>query len=371
MITETNSTNIRDNYITQSESKNSNEFVLGRGFTNKSASSSLKKIFENVTNIAGYAVISYLLCEHLLNFLIAKIVSIFVPSISVNIFTGNVSINSNASFILMILLTLLKFSVALAFLGFGFKSKFYGLKYNKKAKTASKDSIVFSFGLTAVCAGIVSLITLIPKIYHTNDYITTMILNNENLLLSNVPASVFFIFVWTVIISAFIENIIHSSLFTVSRRLSDFFAIIYFAVTSIFFVQSFSLIIPMFIISIFLGFSALKTNSVVICTIQRVIINFIAMAAYYLSIDSMENFKYILIIAVICIILGIVLLAVAGAFKSKPQPSAANLKSKLESSKFSSLKYAFHCCTPCIMTGTTLAVVLFLVGCIAGVSSGL
>lgn len=306
-----------------------NVYVAGRGFSESKAETTIRSVLLNVVKTMSVALLVYMMCDHILNPAVAMAVSyIFDIPFTINPFKGYVVLQDSASYHFMVIMTLIKFGLVFAIFRATFRMPVHLAHFRKPL--IKEKNIVQSFGISFIVSSALSLLCLVSRLDVSVGYISTNLIGSSDTLLENQQARWFLLTLLLVCMSTFTEVVVHSSAFAVLRQFGDWFAVIYMSVISTMILQDISATPTSFIITFIAGISVVKTESIYIGIVQRIVMSVVMSAPYLFSVtlETESYWKSTILFLTLIIASGFIMLWISGFFKSGNAKKYFNFKRK-------------------------------------------
>ena len=261
-----------------------NVYVAGRGFNESKTDSGVRSVLLNVIKAVSFALIAYILCDHILNISAALLVKyIFNIDLTIIPVNGLVVLQDSASYIFMVTMTMIKYAVVF----FIFRMTFHmptSLAHFRAPTVKNKNDIIHSFGMLFITASVLAFIYSAAKIFVAVDYVGSNLMNNATVFSEDSGIRWLLLVIWLVLISCLVEVIVHSSAFAALRQFGDWFAVMYMSIISAMILQNFALTPVAFLTTFITGITVVKTESIYAGTIQRIIINVLISVPYAMKV---------------------------------------------------------------------------------------
>lgn len=306
-----------------------NVYVAGRGFSESEAESTIRKVLLNVVKAMSVAILVYIICDHVLNPVVALAITyIFDVPFTVIPLKGYVILQDSASYHFMIIMTLIKFGLVFAIFRATFRMPVRLAHFRKPL--FKERNIVKSFGISLIVSSMAAFLCSVLKAKASVGYISTNLIGSSETLFGSNQIRWIMLILLFVGMSSFTEVVVHSSAFAALRQFGDWFAVIYMSVISTMILQDISYVPTSFIITFIAGISVVKTESIYVGIVQRIIMSMVISAPYLFAVTfEMESYwKYTLSFLILMCGSGFIMLWLSGFFKSGNAKRYFNFKRK-------------------------------------------
>lgn len=342
--------------------ENEDVYIAGRGFNESKTDSGMRNVLLNIIKAVSFSLIAYILCDHILNIAVALALKyILGKDLTIIPVKGFVVLQDSTSYLFMVIMTMIKYAVVILIFKMTFRMP-ASLAHFKAPSVKKKNDISISFGLLFIAASVLAFIYSAAKIFVSVDYIGSNLINSTAVFPENSGTRWILLVLWLVLISFFIEIIVHSSAFAALRQFGDWFAVMYMSIISAMILQNFALTPVAFLTTFITGITVVKTESIYAGTIQRIIINVLISVPYAMKVilppDMWQKCGLLFGFAVFSA--GFIILGMSGFFKKGSAKKYFTFEKKNLFSGGEFVSIYFESLLPIIVFA--VCVILFIVG---------
>lgn len=349
--------------------ENEDVYIAGRGFNESKTDSGMRNVLLNIIKAVSFSLIAYILCDHILNIAVALALKyILGKDLTIIPVKGFVVLQDSTSYLFMVIMTMIKYAVVILIFKMTFRMP-ASLAHFKAPSVKKKNDISISFGLLFIAASVLAFIYSAAKIFMSVDYIGSNLINSTAVFPENSGTRWILLVLWLVLISFFIEIIVHSSAFAALRQFGDWFAIVYTSIIAAMILQN-SAITPLaFIATLITGITVVKTDSIYMGTIQRIMMNIlmsIPCAIKVLDPSNCQKLGFLFGFAVFSS--GFIILGMSGFFKKGAAKKYFTFEKKNLFSGGEFVSIYFESLLPIIVFA--VCIVLFVLSSLVGFNAG-
>lgn len=342
--------------------ENEDVYIAGRGFNESKTDSGMRNVLLNIIKAVSFSLIAYILCDHILNIAVALALKyILGKDLTIIPVKGFVVLQDSTSYLFMVIMTMIKYAVVILIFKMTFRMP-ASLAHFKAPSVKEKNDISISFGLLFIAASVLAFIYSAAKMFMSVDYIGSNLINSTAVFPENSGTRWILLVLWLVLMSFFIEIIVHSSAFAALRQFGDWFAVMYMSIISAMILQNFALTPVAFLTTFITGTTVVKTESIYAGTIQRIIINVLISVPYAMKVilppDMWQKCGLLFGFAVFAT--GFIILGASGFFKKGAAKKYFTFEKKNLFSGGEFVSIYFESLLPIIVFA--VCVILFIVG---------
>ena len=189
--------------------ENEDVYIAGRGFNESKTDSGMRNVLLNIIKAVSFSLIAYILCDHILNIAVALALKyILGKDLTIIPVKGFVVLQDSTSYLFMVIMTMIKYAVVILIFKMTFRMP-ASLAHFKAPSVKKKNDISISFGLLFIAASVLAFIYSAAKIFMSVDYIGSNLINSTAVFPENSGTRWILLVLWLVLISFFIEIIVH------------------------------------------------------------------------------------------------------------------------------------------------------------------
>lgn len=349
--------------------KNEDVYIAGRGFNESKTDSGMRNVLLNIIKAVSFSLIAYILCDHILNIAVALALKyILGKDLTIVPVKGFVVLQDSTSYLFMVIMTMIKYAVVILIFKMTFRMP-ASLAHFKAPSVKEKNDISISFGLLFIAASVLAFIYSAAKMFMSVDYIGSNLINSTAVFPENSGTRWILLILWLVLMSFFIEIIVHSSAFAALRQFGDWFAIVYTSIIAAMILQNFAIMPLAFIATLITGITVVKTDSIYMGTIQRIMMNIlmsIPCAIKLLDPSNCQKLGFLFGFAVFSA--GFIILGMSGFFKKGAAKKYFTFEKKNLFSGGEFVSIYFESLLPIIVFA--VCIVLFVLSSLVGFNAG-
>lgn len=349
--------------------ENEDVYVAGRGFNESKTDSGMRNVLLNIIKAVSFSLIAYILCDHILNIAVALALKyILGKDLTIIPVKGFVVLQDSTSYLFMVIMTMIKYAVVILIFKMTFRMP-ASLAHFKAPSVKEKNDISISFGLLFIAASVLAFIYSAAKMFMSVDYIGSNLINSTAVFPENSGTRWILFVLWLVLISFFIEIIVHSSAFAALRQFGDWFAIVYTSIIAAMILQNFAITPLAFIATLITGITVVKTDSIYMGTVQRIMMNIlmsIPCAIKVLDPSNCRKLGFLFGFAVFSA--GFIILGMSGFFKKGAAKKYFTFEKKNLFSGGEFVSIYFESLLPIIVFA--VCIVLFVLSSLVGFNAG-
>lgn len=349
--------------------ENEDVYIAGRGFNESKTDSGMRNVLLNIIKAVSFSLIAYILCDHILNIAVALALKyILGKDLTIIPVKGFVVLQDSTSYLFMVIMTMIKYAVVILIFKMTFRMP-ASLAHFKAPSVKEKNDISISFGLLFIAASVLAFIYSAAKMFMSVDYIGSNLINSTAVFPENSGTRWILFVLWLVLISFFIEIIVHSSAFAALRQFGDWFAIVYTSIIAAMILQNFAITPLAFIATLITGITVVKTDSIYMGTVQRIMMNIlmsIPCAIKVLDPSNCRKLGFLFGFAVFSA--GFIILGMSGFFKKGAAKKYFTFEKKNLFSGGEFVSIYFESLLPIIVFA--VCIVLFVLSSLVGFNAG-
>lgn len=349
--------------------ENEDVYIAGRGFNESKTDSGMRNVLLNIIKAVSFSLIAYILCDHILNIAVALALKyILGKDLTIIPVKGFVVLQNSTSYLFMVIMTMIKYAVVILIFKMTFRMP-ASLAHFKAPSVKEKNDISISFGLLFIAASVLAFIYSAAKMFMSVDYIGSNLINSTAVFPENSGTRWILFVLWLVLISFFIEIIVHSSAFAALRQFGDWFAIVYTSIIAAMILQNFAITPLAFIATLITGITVVKTDSIYMGTVQRIMMNIlmsIPCAIKVLDPSNCQKLGFLFGFAIFSA--GFIILGMSGFFKKGAAKKYFTFEKKNLFSGGEFVSIYFESLLPIIVFA--VCIVLFVLSSLVGFNAG-
>ena len=349
--------------------ENEDVYIAGRGFNESKTDSGMRNVLLNIIKAVSFSLIAYILCDHILNIAVALALKyILGKDLTIIPVKGFVVLQDSTSYLFMVIMTMIKYAVVILIFKMTFRMP-ASLAHFKAPSVKKKNDISISFGLLFIAASVLAFIYSAAKMFMSVDYIGSNLINSTAVFPENSGTRWILLALWLVIVSFFVEIIVHSSAFAALRQFGDWFAIVYTSIIAAMILQNFAIMPLAFIATLIAGITVVKTDSIYMGTIQRIMMNIlmsIPCAIKVLDPSNCQKLGFLFGFAIFSA--GFIILGMSGFFKKGAAKKYFTFEKKNLFSGGEFVSIYFESLLPIIVFA--VCIVLFVLSSLVGFNAG-
>lgn len=349
--------------------ENEDVYIAGRGFNESKTDSGMRNVLLNIIKAVSFSLIAYILCDHILNIAVALALKyILGKDLTIIPVKGFVVLQDSTSYLFMVIMTMIKYAVVILIFKMTFRMP-ASLAHFKAPSVKEKNDISISFGLLFIAASVLAFIYSAAKMFMSVDYIGSNLINSTAVFPENSGTRWILLVLWLVLMSFFIEIIVHSSAFAALRQFGDWFAIVYTSIIAAMILQNFAITPLAFIATLITGITVVKTDSIYMGTVQRIMMNIlmsIPCAIKVLDPSNCRKLGFLFGFAVFSA--GFIILGMSGFFKKGAAKKYFTFEKKNLFSGGEFVSIYFESLLPIIVFA--VCIVLFVLSSLVGFNAG-
>lgn len=349
--------------------ENEDVYIAGRGFNESKTDSGMRNVLLNIIKAVSFSLIAYILCDHILNIAVALALKyILGKDLTIIPVKGFVVLQDSTSYLFMVIMTMIKYAVVILIFKMTFRMP-ASLAHFKAPSVKEKNDISISFGLLFIAASVLAFIYSAAKMFMSVDYIGSNLINSTAVFPENSGTRWILLVLWLVLMSFFIEIIVHSSAFAALRQFGDWFAIVYTSIIAAMILQNFAITPLAFIATLITGITVVKTDSIYMGTVQRIMMNIlmsIPCAIKVLDPSNCRKLGFLFGFAVFSA--GFIILGMSGFFKKGAAKKYFTFEKKNLFSGGEFVLIYFESLLPIIVFA--VCIVLFVLSSLVGFNAG-
>ena len=349
--------------------ENEDVYIAGRGFNESKTDSGMRNVLLNIIKAVSFSLIAYILCDHILNIAVALALKyILGKDLTIIPVKGFVVLQDSTSYLFMVIMTMIKYAVVILIFKMTFRMP-ASLAHFKAPSVKEKNDISISFGLLFIAASVLAFIYSAAKMFMSVDYIGSNLINSTAVFPENSGTRWILLVLWLVLMSFFIEIIVHSSAFAALRQFGDWFAIVYTSIIAAMILQNFAITPLAFIATLITGITVVKTDSIYMGTVQRIMMNILMSIPCAIKVLDPSNCRKLgFLFGFDVFSAGFIILGMSGFFKKGAAKKYFTFEKKNLFSGGEFVSIYFESLLPIIVFA--VCIVLFVLSSLVGFNAG-